>query len=369
MSLGVGSLRQWPGGGAWQIPGRWHAAWRRWAPAGGRLAVAFGLLVAVYVLDRGVLDSPSVSWLAYALPVLLAPRLLPVPAAPLVLIVATALSWLDSLAVATAGWEDVWRALLLVGVGLYALRDAERERELEAAKARLLRLVSHELRTPLHHIKGFASTLLQPDVDWDPPSQRACLEAIEQSCDRLTQLVEALLEMARLADGRLCLQRRACAPATLVASAVEQVRPALAQHPLQLDLSTDLPPVWVDPLQTERVLANLLDNAAKYSPPGSPIQVRAAPVGDGVVIDVADQGSGVHPAERQRIFERFQRGSAAGTSPGSGVGLGLALAREIVAAHGGRIWVRPNRPRGSVFAVWLPTGPATGRVGNERDEE
>jgi len=92
-------------------------------------------------------------------------------------------------------------------------------------------------------------------------------------------------------------------------------------------------------------------------------------VGDGVVIDVADQGSGVHPAERQRIFERFQRGSAAGTSPGSGVGLGLALAREIVAAHGGRIWVRPNRPRGSVFAVWLPTGPATGRVGNERDEE
>jgi signal transduction histidine kinase len=335
-------------------PAGWRGIPRRQTLLAGRLLAMVSMLAVVYALDRWVLNSPTVTWVAYALPVLIAPRLVPPRATPLVLVAAILLGWWDTASLGSTGWDDVLRTVLLLVVGLYALRDAQRECELEAAKERLLRLVSHELRTPLHHIKGFASTLLQPDLEWDAASQRECLEAIEQSSDRLTRLIEALLDMARIADGRRPLQQQPCQPTTLVAASVEQTRYALGLHPVRVDGLADLPAVWADSVQIERVLANLLDNAAKYSPAGSPIQVQAATAGDRIVIRVIDQGRGVQPAEQQRIFERFQRGSAAIPSRAPGVGLGLSLAREIVAAHGGRLWVQPNRPCGSMFAFSLP---------------
>ncbi len=324
----------------------------------GRLLLMAAMLVAVYVLDRAVLDSQSVTWLAYALPVLLAPRLVPLPLVPVVLAAVLGLGWsgvlTDGLGSEVALLDQILKSVMLVAVGLYAVRDVQRERELEEAKARLLRLVSHELRTPLHHIKGFASTLLQPDLEWDAATQRECLEAIEQGADRLTRLIEALLDMARIADGRLEPRRQPCAPSALVSTAAQLATDARVEHALQIAVPPTLPAVLVDPIQIERVLVNLLNNAAKYSPAGSPIAVSARVEGHAVVIRVADQGVGVGGRERRRIFKRFQRGRAANQSRAPGAGLGLAIAHELLAAQDGKIWVEPNTPRGSVFAVSLP---------------
>ena len=325
----------------------------------GRLLLMAAILGGVCALDRLILDPHGVTWISYALPVLIAPRLVPLPVVPLVLLIAVALGGGGALshgvgAERTVGSEEVLKSLMLIAVGLYAIGDVQRERELEEAKAQLLRLVSHELRTPLHHIKGFASTLLQPDLEWDAATQRECLEAIEQSADRLTRLVEALLDMARIADGRVTPRCQPCEPAALVAAAVEMARDARTEHPLRVAVPATLPTVLVDPIQVERVLVNLLDNAAKYSPAGRPITVSAGVEGGAVVIRVADEGAGVGKSERRRIFQRFQRGTAATASHAPGTGLGLAIAQELLAAQDGKIWVEQNVPRGSVFAVRLP---------------
>jgi signal transduction histidine kinase len=317
------------------------------------------ILGGVCALDRLVLGPHGVTWFSYALPVLIAPRLVPLPVVPLVLLITVLLGGSNTLSHGTAaagavGGDELLKALMLVAVGLYAVRDVQREHELEEAKAQLLRLVSHELRTPLHHIKGFASTLLQPDLEWDAATQRECLEAIEQGADRLARLIEALLDMARIADGCFQPRRQPCAPAALVTAAVQIARDAHAEHPLQVAVPRTLSEVLVDPIQVERVLVNLLSNAAKYSPAGSPIEVRATEEGGAVVIRIADEGAGVAKTERRRIFQRFQRGSSAGVTRAPGTGLGLAIAQELVVAQDGKIWVEQNVPRGSIFAVRLP---------------
>ncbi|HLH24371.1 MAG TPA: ATP-binding protein [Chloroflexota bacterium] len=337
---------------------------RRWARQQARLAIRLAvmaaILVAVYALDRTMLDGPT-TWLAYAIPVLLAPRLVPLGVAPLVLVGAVLLGWNDALGSGDGGRDQAVRVLMLVAIALYAMRDVRREHELEAAKARLLQLVSHELRTPLHHIKGFASTLLQTDLEWDAATQRECLVTIEQSADRLTRLIDTLLDMARVADGCLAPQRERCAPAALVGRAVEMAHDSIALHSVEVDLPPSLPDVLVDPAQVERVLVNLLDNAAKYSAPGLRIQVSARAERRAVVVRVADEGAGVAPSERRRIFARFQRGTAATRAHAPGTGLGLALAREILAAQDGAIWVEPNVERGSVFAVRLARADVSAR--------
>src|SRR5262249_26262835 len=156
--------------------------------------------------------------------------------------------------------------------------------------------------------------------------------AIEQDADRLTRLVENLLDMARVSDGRLTPRRRPCQPADLVHGGVDLMRDSLANHPLSLDVPPHLPSVLADALQIEHVLGNLLENAAKYSPPDSPIRVSAVAREDQVEIRVADEGVGVAPGERRAIFRRFQRGTVARQNGIPGVGLGLSIAHELVAA-------------------------------------
>ena len=326
------------------------------------------LVGVIYALDRGLHELPSTTWVVYVLPVLLAPRLMPAPLAVTFIAATIGLAWTDALAAAAPTWDDALKAFVLCAVGLYAARDVQRERALEEAKSRLLRLASHELRTPLHHIKGFASTLLQPDLEWDPATQRECLEAIEQNADRLTRLVESLLDMARAADGRIQPHREPCAPAAVVGGAIAAARAALGDRPLEVAVPATLPCALADPIHLQRVLVNLLDNAAKYSPAGCPISIRASVEHGAVVLRVSDEGPGVPACERRRIFGRFQRGQAADVGRAPGAGLGLAIARELLTAQGGCIWVEPNRPRGSVFAVSLPVdaGAAPGSAGSTR---
>jgi len=232
-----------------------------------------------------------------------------------------------------------------------------RTRTLERAVPEdFLAALFHELRTPLSHIKGFVSALRQGDVAWDEETRADFLAEVEREADRLAGLIADLLDLSRLERGGL--DRAPVPPAALVAGGLDRVRGRLAEHPVALDVPADLPPVWVDAAQLERVLANLLENAAKYSPPGSPIAVSAARLpGRQLELAVADRGPGIAPHLLARVFDQFFRAPDPTRPPVPGSGLGLAIARSIVLAHGGRIRAE-NRPDGGArLVVSLPLAP------------
>lgn len=214
-----------------------------------------------------------------------------------------------------------------------------------------LSFLSHELRLPLSHIKGFASTLRQPEVVWDAATQQDFLAEIEREADRLTRLVEGLLDLSRIESGALELSgRRPTAPAALVTAALEQLGAVTDGRAVTVAVAAELPAVVVDEAELVRVLVNLLENAAKYAPPGGAIGVSAAVVDGDLELAVADEGPGIPPAEMERVFERFYRGAPGRQGDVPGTGLGLALCRAIVQAHGGRIWAE-NRPAGGARVV------------------
>jgi two-component system, OmpR family, sensor histidine kinase KdpD len=214
---------------------------------------------------------------------------------------------------------------------------------------------SHELRTPLSHIKGFVSTLRTTEIVWEPELRDDFLAEIEHEADRLARLVENLLDMSRIDSGGLDpATRTATLPAVLVDGGVGLVRGSLGDHWLDIQVADDLPPVWVDASQMERVVANLLDNAAKYSPPGQPIEVIGRLAGDTVNVRVEDHGLGIPAEHVERIFEPFFREPSAGYPAKPGTGLGLAICRSIIRAHGGRIWAEQRVGGGAAFVFTLP---------------
>ena len=244
---------------------------------------------------------------------------------------------------------------------IHVIHDLSEYKELERLKDEFLSLVSHELRTPLHHIKGFASTLLQPDVTWDPETQRDFLESINQEVDRLTDLVDKILHLSRLRSGTLPMQKQWWAVEDVLQGALQHCR-CLLQREIALDVPEQLPPAWMDGREVETVLRNLLENAAKFSPPERPIVlgVRHRPEEGLLHFWVQDQGPGIPPEEQERIFEHFYRGRGQRHSPGTG--LGLAICKRIVEAHGGRIWVESAPGKGACFHFVLPVGSPDGET-------
>jgi K+-sensing histidine kinase KdpD len=226
----------------------------------------------------------------------------------------------------------------------------------QAVRARdeFLAATSHELRTPLAHIKGFVSTLRQADVQWDEATRQDFLGEIEREADRLARLIGNLLDMSRIESGGL--ERPDRAPTTaraVVSGGLDRVRGLLGQRPLLVDVPPELPAIDVDSTQVEGVFANLVENAAKYSPPETPLRLVGRPAEGGVEVRVEDEGPGIAADDLERIFDKFVRGAAARSSI-PGTGLGLAICREVVRANGGRIWAE-NRPTGgAAFVVWLP---------------
>jgi K+-sensing histidine kinase KdpD len=216
---------------------------------------------------------------------------------------------------------------------------------------------SHELRTPLSHIKGFVSTLRQTDVEWEEATRQEFLSEIERETDRLAKLIGDLLDMSRLeSGGPEKTERVLAAPADLVAAGLDRVRGLLEDHPLHIDISASLPFILVDPTQLERVIANLVENAAKYSGPGATITITATVDADELELRVADQGPGIPHQDLEHIFDRFVRLKTPGrTVPGTG--LGLAICRRLVEAHDGAIWAE-SCPRGARFHVKLPLAAA-----------
>lgn len=245
------------------------------------------------------------------------------------------------------------------------LQEAARVQALEEAdrlKSALLAAVSHDLRTPLAAIKAAASSLLQPAISWDDATRHEFLEAIDEETDRLTALVGNLLDLSRLQGGALRPERDWYDVRELVETAVGRAGPRLSGHGVSVTVADDVGDARLDYVQVTQVLTNLLENAAKFSPPGTPISVAATRDGERVRISVEDAGPGIPAAERESIFEPFQRAASARRVPGTG--LGLAICRGLVEAHGGKIWAEDatvGTGARFVFEIPSPIAPAPRR--------
>jgi len=230
--------------------------------------------------------------------------------------------------------------------------------ETERLRNALLTSVSHDLRTPLATIVGAASALLEGGAV-DARTRHELLESVREEAERLNRLIGNLLQMTRLESGTLQLQREWHPIEEIVGAALGRVGKRLGDRQVTVRIPEDLPLVPIDDVLIEQVLVNLLENAIKYTPPGSPIRILATATEGRVTIEVADCGPGLPSGEEDRVFEKFYRASPAG---GRGVGLGLSICRGIVHAHGGRIWAH-NLPEGGVaFLFTLPlvgTPPAS----------
>jgi len=261
------------------------------------------------------------------------------------------------------------RALLATLAGQLLLA-AERARHSEAAtraralaesdrlKSALLSSVSHDLRTPLAVIKGAVTNLLDEAVAWDAEARRDLLGAIDEETDRLNRLVGDLLEMSRIEADALQAAHTWQDLGELVGAVVARLAPQLPAHRLVADLPTGLPPVRASYVQIDHVLTNLIENASHYAPPGSAIEIRAAPSaepagGPWLLVEVLDRGPGIPADQRERVFEKFVRAEQPERSA-HGSGLGLAICKGLVEAHGGRIWAEERAGGGARFVFTLP---------------
>jgi two-component system sensor histidine kinase KdpD len=249
-----------------------------------------------------------------------------------------------------------------------ALERARLAEEAQAAQVRveterlrnsLLSSVSHDLRTPLATITGAVSTLQQDGARLDEETRRGLLDSVREEAERLNRLVQNLLEMTRLESGAVQLRKQLHPPEEIIGAVLGRLGKRLAGRRVTTRVPPDLPLVPMDDILIEQVLLNLLDNAVKYTPPDTPIEVIATATDQSVTVEVADHGPGLPAGAEAKVFEKFYRveGGAA-----SGAGLGLAICRGIVRAHGGRIWAQ-NLPGGGVaFLFTLPLGAAPAPV-------
>ena len=260
---------------------------------------------------------------------------------------------------------------------LYAeLRDAferashaEALRQSEKLKSALLDAVTHDLRTPLTSIKASITTLLdeargEPPLDND--SRVEMMEVIDEESDRLSRFINGLIELARIEAGELHLRRRWGAVDEIISTALTRAEPITRNHHVELDVEKELPGVRVDERAVSEVVYTLVDNAAKYSARGSTIRITARRSGEELIeMGVADEGPGIPNDLRERVFDKFFRATRDGdvtTHKPSGTGMGLAIAKGIVEAHEGRIWIESgNGGKGTRVSFTLP-------IGDEDDE-
>ena len=238
------------------------------------------------------------------------------------------------------------------------LAQEAQKAQLEAGEERmrslLLSSVSHDLRTPLAAITGAASSLIEGESTLDAETRRELAQSVVDETERLNRLLGNLLSMTRIESGGMTLRREWQPMEEVVGAALNRLEKILRRHPVQVRMPDDLPLVPIDGVLMEQVLVNLLENAVKYTPEGTPIELAAWAEDQGVVVEIADRGSGIPPGDEERVFEKFYRGSH--TRDRRGVGLGLPICRGIVQAHGGRIWVE-NRPGGGASFRFLVPRP------------
>lgn len=236
-------------------------------------------------------------------------------------------------------------------------QDVTADKELDRMRSSLISTVSHELRTPLATIKGYASTLLAADVDWDLESQREFLEIISNETDRLAELVTNLLDLSRIEAGNLTIHTELYAINQIVRRVAEGFDERVRAR-LRLHLTPNPPLVRVDAARISTVIRNLIENGVKYSPPEAYIDIATSYVDDAsgagrLQVTVRDYGPGIPAAWRERVFERFFRGDDGLTRQTGGVGLGLSICKGFVEAHNGHIWLEDVAP-GAMIGFSLP---------------
>jgi signal transduction histidine kinase len=235
---------------------------------------------------------------------------------------------------------------------ILSVRDITHFRTAEEIKSTFISIVSHELRTPVALIKGYASTLRRDDARWDRAIISDSLAVIEEEADRLSRMIDDLLDASRLQAGGLSLNRSDVSLAQLAKRIAEKFGPQTKQHTIVVDFPEKFPVILADENRLEQVISNLVSNAIKYAPEGE-IRIQGQIRSDQLIICVQDQGPGIDPNDMPHIFDRFYRADAA-VRKTKGAGLGLYLARAIVEAHGGRMWVDSPPDAGARICFSLP---------------
>ncbi|HUW44398.1 MAG TPA: ATP-binding protein, partial [Dehalococcoidia bacterium] len=245
--------------------------------------------------------------------------------------------------------------------------DITERKKLEQLKDEFIGLVSHELRTPLTVIGGCLSTLLTEWNRLSPSEVQQLLKDALLESQSLSHLIENLLELSRAQAQQLALYSELIDVKTLVREILHKIKRQAPSHRFSISIPDKLPSINGDPLRIERIIYNLLDNAAKYSPPGSHIKVSAYAEPERLVIGISNHGKGLSSSEQARIFGPFQRLENNRPDQARGAGLGLMVCRRLVEAHGGEIWVESKKGRGSTFFFSLPRkkGTDAGRVSLE----
>jgi PAS domain S-box-containing protein len=233
-------------------------------------------------------------------------------------------------------------------------QDITERKKVEQLKDEFIGLVSHELRTPLTVVGGCLSTLLTEWNRLSPSEVQQLLKDALLESESLSHLIENLLELSRAQAQQLSLYPELIDVKRLVRETLSKIKRQAPSHRFVTSIPDKLPSINADPLRIERILYNLLDNAAKYSPPGSQIKVTVKAEPERLVIGVSDQGEGLSSSEQTRIFGSFQRLEDNRPDQARGAGLGLMVCRRLVEAHGGEIWVESKKGRGSTFFFSLP---------------
>jgi two-component system sensor histidine kinase KdpD len=232
--------------------------------------------------------------------------------------------------------------------------------ESERLRNTLLASISHDLRTPLAVIAGAGSTLAERGPHLDEATRLTLARSVESKAREMSDLVSNVLDLMRLESGTLVLNRDWETLDDLVGAAITSLGSRLAEHTVDVQLPASLPPVFVDAMLVAQLFVNLLDNAVKYTPEGTHVHVSATADEQAVRVTVDDEGPGLPPGEPARLFEKFQRGTGEGTIVG--VGLGLAICRAIVRAHGGDIEARERPGGGARFEFTVPTVEPAGEA-------
>lgn len=306
------------------------------------IALSHGQSIVHYLLEDLVFQVSTAAALCAMSPVLLVLADRDPFLVPLVVVPVAAVYW-----GATASLHNthlVWR-----------LEEAlEQEKELGRLKDDFVAVVSHELRTPLTSIQGYIKTLLQLGPGLAEDQERSFLEAADRQSDRLRRLIEQLLSVARLESHVEPVTPSLVSTGQVAGHVVDELRPSAHGHTFDLRFDAGLPLVETDEAKVHQILSNLIENALKYSPPDTRINVRGAVMGDGLVVSVEDEGRGIPEEAQERIFDRFYQVDSSATRSVGGTGLGLYICRKMADAIGGRLWLELSGPAGTVFRLWIP---------------
>ncbi len=241
----------------------------------------------------------------------------------------------------------------------------EAQRELARMQEEFLSTVSHELRTPLGFIKGYVTTLMRTDAEWDPEKRDEFLSIIDDEADRLTELIDNLLDSSRLESGTLRMTLEPTRIQPLIRDSIQRIQSIHPEMEVSSEIEDGIPIISIDSTRIAQVLNNMLSNAIKYAP-GAPVVIRARQNGDSVLVEVHDSGPGIPPEHLNHLFERFYRVPQDQTVRGTG--LGLHICRKIIEAHNGQIRVDSEVNHGTTFSFSLPI-TSTGLESTEVDHD